>query len=126
MRTHQTISHKAALARIQELLELVGIRHPRERMRAYPHELSGGMRQRVMTALAISSNPKLLIADEPTTALDVTLQAQVIGMLDRIRRELGIAVLFISHNLDLIADICHRASLMDAGQVLESRSVEAQ
>ncbi len=93
-------------------------------MRAYPHELSGGMRQRVMTALAVSSNPKLLIADEPTTALDVTVQAQVIGMLDSIRRELGIAVLFISHNLDLIAEICDRVSVMYAGKVVESSAVE--
>ncbi|HTG23660.1 MAG TPA: ABC transporter ATP-binding protein [Reyranella sp.] len=124
LRTHQAIGHKAALARIEELLALVGIRHPRERMRAYPHELSGGMRQRVMTALAVSSKPKLLIADEPTTALDVTVQAQVIGMLDRIRRDLGIAVLFISHNLDLIAEICDRVSVMYAGKVVESSSVE--
>ncbi|MBV8412248.1 MAG: ABC transporter ATP-binding protein [Alphaproteobacteria bacterium] len=124
LRTHQTIGHKAALERIQELLEMVGIRHPRERMRAYPHELSGGMRQRVMTALAISSNPKLLIADEPTTALDVTVQARVIGMLDRVRRDLGIAVLFISHNLELIAEICDRVSVMYAGKVVESSAVE--
>jgi len=124
MRTHQSIGHKAALDRIEQLLDMVGIRHPRERMRAYPHELSGGMRQRVMTALAVSSNPKLLIADEPTTALDVTVQAQVIGMLDRIRRELGLAVLFISHNLDLIAEICDRVYVMYAGKVVESSRVE--
>jgi oligopeptide/dipeptide ABC transporter ATP-binding protein len=124
LRTHQTIGHKAALERIEDLLEMVGIHHPRERMRAYPHELSGGMRQRVMTALAISSNPKLLIADEPTTALDVTVQAQVIAILDRVRRDLGIAVLFISHNLDLIAEICDRVSVMYAGKVIESSAVE--
>jgi oligopeptide/dipeptide ABC transporter ATP-binding protein len=125
IRTHQPVSRKAAQARVEELLDLVGIAHPKERARAYAHELSGGMRQRVMTALAVSSHPKLLIADEPTTALDVTVQAQVMDMLDRIRRELGIAVLFISHNLDLIAQICDRVSVMYAGRVVESGAVEA-
>ena len=86
LRTHASMTRRAAEARVVELLDLVGINQPAERARAYAHELSGGMRQRVMTALAVSSNPKLLIADEPTTALDVTVQAQVIGMLDRIRR----------------------------------------
>jgi oligopeptide/dipeptide ABC transporter ATP-binding protein len=124
IRTHQNVSARAAMARVVDLLDMVGIPHPKERARAYPHELSGGMRQRVMTALAVSSNPKLLIADEPTTALDVTVQAQVIAMLDRIRRELGIAVLFISHNLDLIAEICDRVSVMYAGKVVESGTVE--
>jgi oligopeptide/dipeptide ABC transporter ATP-binding protein len=124
LRTHARMSRRAAEARVVELLDLVGIPQPAERARAYAHELSGGMRQRVMTALAVSSNPKLLIADEPTTALDVTVQAQVIGMLDRIRRELGIAVLFISHNLDLIAQICDRVSVMYAGKVVESGAVE--
>ncbi len=125
LRTHASMTRRAAEARVVELLDLVGIQRPAERARAYAHELSGGMRQRVMTALAVSSNPKLLIADEPTTALDVTLQAQVIGMLDRIRRELGIAVLFISHNLDLVAQICDRVSVMYAGRVVESGAVEA-
>ncbi len=104
LRTHQEIGRTAAWARAVELLDLVGIHRPAERAHAYAHELSGGMRQRVMTALAVCNDPKLLIADEPTTALDVTVQAQVIAMLDRIRRELGIAVLFISHNLDLVAE----------------------
>jgi oligopeptide/dipeptide ABC transporter ATP-binding protein len=124
IRTHQTLGRAAAQARVVELLDLVGIPHPAERARAYPHELSGGMRQRVMTALAVSSNPKLLIADEPTTALDVTVQAQVMQMLDRIRRELGIAVLFISHNLDLVAQICDRVFVMYAGRVVESGAIE--
>jgi oligopeptide/dipeptide ABC transporter ATP-binding protein len=106
------------------LLALVGIQHSRERARAYPHELSGGMRQRVMTALAIACGPKLLIADEPTTALDVTVQAQIMALIDRIRRELGIAVLFISHNLDLVAEICDRTFVMYAGSVVESGPVE--
>ena len=125
LRTHGRMTARQAAARVVELLDLVGIPHPAERARAFPHELSGGMRQRVMTALAVSSNPRLLIADEPTTALDVTVQAQVIAMLDRIRRELGIAVLFISHNLDLVAQICDRVSVMYAGRVVESGEVEA-
>ena len=124
LRTHARMSRRTAEARVVELLDLVGIPHPAERARAYAHELSGGMRQRVMTALAVCSNPKLLIADEPTTALDVTVQAQVMGMLERIRRELGIAVLFISHNLDLVAEICDRVCVMYAGQVVESGGVE--
>ena len=124
LRTHSDLTRRAAEARVVELLDLVGIGQPAERARAYAHELSGGMRQRVMTALAVSSSPKLLIADEPTTALDVTVQAQVIAMLDRIRRELGIAVLFISHNLDLVASICDRVSVMYAGRVVESGAVE--
>jgi oligopeptide/dipeptide ABC transporter ATP-binding protein len=124
LRTHQAIGHQPAWNRAVELLDLVGIAHPAERARAYPHELSGGMRQRVMTALAVSSHPKLLIADEPTTALDVTVQAQVIALLDRIRRQMGISILFISHNLDLVAQICDRISVMYAGRVAESGGVE--
>jgi len=91
IRAHQPLGRRAAMAHAEELLHLVGIAHPRERARAYPHELSGGMRQRVMTALAVASGPELLIADEPTTALDVTVQAQIMAMLDRIRRELAIS-----------------------------------
>jgi oligopeptide/dipeptide ABC transporter ATP-binding protein len=125
IRTHQRLGRAAALARAEALLDLVGIARPRERVRAYPHELSGGMRQRVMTALAVANDPRLLIADEPTTALDVTVQAQVMAMLDRIRRQLGIAVLFISHNLDLVAEVCDRVSVMYAGRVVESGAVDA-
>lgn len=125
IRTHQRLGRSAAWSRAEELLDLVGIARPRERLRAYPHELSGGMRQRVMTALAVANDPRLLIADEPTTALDVTVQAQVMAMLDRIRRQLGIAVLFISHNLDLVAEVCDRVSVMYAGRVVESGPVEA-
>jgi oligopeptide/dipeptide ABC transporter ATP-binding protein len=124
LRTHGNLGRLAAMARVEELLALVGIQHPRERARAYPHELSGGMRQRVLTALAVACGPKLLIADEPTTALDVTVQAQIMALLERIRRELGIAVLFISHNLDLVAEICDRAFVMYAGSVVESGPVE--
>ncbi len=125
IQTHQPLGSRAALARAEELLALVGIPYPSERLRAYPHELSGGMRQRVMIALAVSSNPSLLIADEPTTALDVTVQAQVMDLLDRIRREFGIAILFISHNLELVAEISTRVTVMYAGRVVESGDVEA-
>ena len=124
LRTHGDLGRQAATSRVEELLALVGIQHPRERAKAYAHELSGGMRQRVMTALAIACGPKLLIADEPTTALDVTVQAQIMALLDRIRRELGIAMLFISHNLDLVAEICDRTFVMYAGSVVESGPVE--
>jgi oligopeptide/dipeptide ABC transporter ATP-binding protein len=125
IRAHQTLSHRAARDRAEELLSLVGIPLPKERLRAYPHELSGGMRQRVMIALAVSSNPGLLIADEPTTALDVTVQAQVMDLIDRIRREFKIAVLFISHNLELVAEIADRVTVMYAGRAVESGGVEA-
>jgi oligopeptide/dipeptide ABC transporter ATP-binding protein len=124
IRAHQPIGHRAALAMAAELLALVGIPFPRDRLRAYPHELSGGMRQRVMIALAVSSNPSLLIADEPTTALDVTVQAQVMELIDRIREEFSIAVLFISHNLELVAEIADRVSVMYAGRVVESGGVK--
>jgi oligopeptide/dipeptide ABC transporter ATP-binding protein len=124
IRAHQPLGRRAAQDRAEELLSLVGIPFPKERLRAYPHELSGGMRQRVMIALAVSSNPSLLIADEPTTALDVTVQAQVMELIDSIRREFGIAVLFISHNLELVAEIADRVTVMYAGRVVESGGVE--
>lgn len=125
IRAHQTLSARAARDRAAELLALVGIPYPQERLRAYPHELSGGMRQRVMIALAVSSNPSLLIADEPTTALDVTVQAQVMELIDRIRREFHIAVLFISHNLELVAEIADRVTVMYAGRAVETGDVKA-
>jgi oligopeptide/dipeptide ABC transporter ATP-binding protein len=124
IRAHQPMGRRAAWNRAEELLALVGIPLPKQRLRAYPHELSGGMRQRVMIALAVSSNPCLLIADEPTTALDVTVQAQVMELIEGIRREFGIAVLFISHNLELVAEIADRVTVMYAGRVVESGGVE--
>jgi oligopeptide/dipeptide ABC transporter ATP-binding protein len=124
MRTHQGLTHSAAWSRGKALLDMVGIQQAEQRMRAWPHELSGGMRQRVMIALAVSNNPALLICDEPTTALDVTVQAQVMDLLDLIRREYGIAILFISHNLDLVAEVAERVTVMYAGKVVESGSVE--
>jgi oligopeptide/dipeptide ABC transporter ATP-binding protein len=125
IRTHQPLGRRAAAARAEELLALVGIPYPRQRLLAFPHELSGGMRQRVMIALAVSCNPSLLIADEPTTALDVTVQAQVMDLLYRIRSEFGIAILFISHNLELVAEISTRVTVMYAGRVVESGDVRA-
>ncbi|HVY14469.1 MAG TPA: ABC transporter ATP-binding protein [Rhodopila sp.] len=123
IRAHQPLSHGAAMARAEELLTLVGIPYPKQRLLAYPHELSGGMRQRVMIALAVSCNPSLLIADEPTTALDVTVQAQVMDLLDRIRTEFSIAILFISHNLELVAEISSRVIVMYAGRIVETGEV---
>jgi oligopeptide/dipeptide ABC transporter ATP-binding protein len=123
IRTHQPLGRRAATTRAEELLALVGIPYPRQRLLAFPHELSGGMRQRVMIALAVSCNPSLLIADEPTTALDVTVQAQVMDLLDRIRAEFNIAILFISHNLELVAEISTRVTVMYAGRVVETGHV---
>jgi len=123
IRAHQPLGRKAAMTRAEELLALVGIPYPRQRLLAYPHELSGGMRQRVMIALAVSCNPSLLIADEPTTALDVTVQAQVMDLLDRVRQEFGVAILFISHNLELVAEISTRVTVMYAGRVVETGQV---
>jgi oligopeptide/dipeptide ABC transporter ATP-binding protein len=124
IRAHQSVNRAAAMARAEELLSLVGIPYPKQRLLAYPHELSGGMRQRVMIALAVSCNPSLLIADEPTTALDVTVQTQVMALLDRIRMEFGIAILFISHNLELVAEISTRVTVMYAGRVVETGDVQ--
>ena len=125
LRAHRPIGSRAALDRAAELLDLVGIASARARLAAYPHEFSGGMRQRVAIAIAVACQPKLLIADEPTTALDVTIQAQVVDLLTRLREELGIAMLFISHNLDLVAEICDRVTVMYAGQIVEANDVHA-
>jgi oligopeptide/dipeptide ABC transporter ATP-binding protein len=125
IRTHQAIGRLAALDRAAELLALVGIAGPHARLAAYPHEFSGGMRQRAAIAIAVACQPKLLIADEPTTALDVTVQAQVVDLLARLREELGVAILFISHNLDLVAEICDRVMVMYAGEIVEANDVHA-
>jgi oligopeptide/dipeptide ABC transporter ATP-binding protein len=124
VRAHQNIGSRAAVDRAAELLSLVGINSPRTRLGAYPHEFSGGMRQRVAIAIAVACQPALLIADEPTTALDVTVQGQVIELLRDLRERLGIAILFISHNLDLVAEICDRVAVMYAGQIVETNRVE--
>jgi peptide/nickel transport system ATP-binding protein len=107
------------------LLRLVGIPSPEGRLDAYPHQFSGGMRQRVMIAMAVACNPKLLIADEPTTALDVTIQAQVLELMHKIRATLNTAVLLISHDLGVIADVCERVIVMYAGRVVEDADVRS-
>lgn len=122
---HQGVSKRQALRRAVELLALVGIPSPEERVRAYPHQLSGGMRQRVMIAMALACKPKLLIADEPTTALDVTIQAQIIELLDRLRREFDMAVVLITHDLGLVAEFAEQVVVMYAGRVVERAPVRA-
>jgi len=117
---HQHLSRKAARARAIEMLKLVGIADPEERVDDYPHQLSGGMRQRVMIAMALVCHPKVLIADEPTTALDVTIQAQILELLDRLQQELGMAVLLITHDLGLVAGHADRVVVMYAGRVVET------
>jgi dipeptide transport system ATP-binding protein len=119
---HLGMSKKAALTRATELLEQVGIPAPASRLNAYPHQLSGGMNQRVMIAMAISCNPKLLIADEPTTALDVTIQAQILDLLHRLQQEQGMALILITHNMGVVASMAHQVSVMYAGQMMEARS----
>jgi oligopeptide/dipeptide ABC transporter ATP-binding protein len=120
---HQRVGHKEALTRAVEMLELVGIPGPGRRIRDYPHQLSGGMRQRVMIAMALSCNPKLLIADEPTTALDVTIQAQILELMKDLRDRLGMSILLITHDLGVIAEMVDDVAVMYAGRVVERGSV---
>jgi oligopeptide/dipeptide ABC transporter ATP-binding protein len=122
---HQRLSRQAARARAIEMLTLVGIPDPGERVDHYPHQLSGGMRQRVMIAMALVCHPKVLIADEPTTALDVTIQAQILELLSRLQRELGMAVLLITHDLGVVAGHADRVVVMYAGQVVETAPTTA-
>jgi oligopeptide/dipeptide ABC transporter ATP-binding protein len=119
---HQGLTRRAARARAVEMLRLVGIPDPAERADQYPHQMSGGMRQRVMIAMALMCHPTLLIADEPTTALDVTIQAQIVELLDRLQAELGMAVMLITHDLALVAGTADRVVVMYAGQVVEQAS----
>lgn len=123
IRIHERAGREHAWSRAVELLRRVGIREPAQRAKAYPHELSGGMRQRVMIAVACALKPKLIIADEPTTALDVTVQAQVLELLFSLQAEAGAAVLFITHDLGVVAEIADRVVVMQAGRVVEEGDV---
>jgi oligopeptide transport system ATP-binding protein len=119
LRKHQKMSRKEAQYRAIEILKLVGMSNPDERIHQYPHELSGGMRQRVMIAIALACNPKLLIADEPTTALDVTIQAQIIDLLRQIQKKTETSIILITHDLGVVAEMAQRVIVMYAGKVVE-------
>jgi oligopeptide transport system ATP-binding protein len=119
IRYHRNAGRTAALAEAERLLELVGIPEPRKRLASYPHQLSGGMRQRAMVAIALACDPDVLIADEPTTALDVTVQAQILELLKSLQARTGMAMLFITHNLGVVAEIADRVMVMYAGRVVE-------
>ena len=125
LRLHRGLDARAAAAQVVKLLDMVGIAAAAKRVNAYAHELSGGQRQRVMIAMALACQPRLLIADEPTTALDVTVQAQILRLLGDLRREFGMAMLLITHDLALVADHCDSVAVMYAGRVAEKRSVDA-
>jgi peptide/nickel transport system ATP-binding protein len=125
LRVHEGMTHAAARQRSIELLESVRIPNATARYGDYPHQFSGGMRQRVMIAMALGCTPDLLIADEPTTALDVTVQAQILDLLGTLRREQGMAILFITHDLGVVAEVADRVAVMYAGQLVETASVDA-
>jgi peptide/nickel transport system ATP-binding protein len=125
VRLHERASRKVAWSRAVEMLASCGVPSPDERARSYPHELSGGMRQRVMIAMALACKPDLLIADEPTTALDVTIQAQILELLRRLQRDSGMSVLLITHDLGVVAETCEIVYVMYAGRIVESAPVQA-
>jgi oligopeptide/dipeptide ABC transporter ATP-binding protein len=124
LRLHRAMNRREAQERAVEMLRLVGIPNPGERAKDYPHQLSGGQRQRVMIGMALGCEPELLIADEPTTALDVTIQAQILDLLAELRSRLGMAVILITHDLGVVAEVCDRVVVMYAGQVVEHGTVE--
>ncbi|KYO64472.1 Oligopeptide transport ATP-binding protein OppD [Thermovenabulum gondwanense] len=121
---HQHVSEEIAREKTIEMLKLVGISNPEKRYYEYPHQISGGMRQRVMIAMALSCNPKLLIADEPTTALDVTIQAQILELISQLKEKIGMSVLLITHDLGVVAEMAERVIVMYAGQIVEEAKVE--
>jgi oligopeptide/dipeptide ABC transporter ATP-binding protein len=120
---HQRLRGRSLRARVRELLRAVRIPSPEWRMRDYPHQMSGGMRQRIVGAIALAGGPRLLIADEPTTNLDVTIQSQYLDMLKDIQRETGVALIFVTHNLGIVAKMCHRVAVMYAGKIVEQAPV---
>jgi len=124
LRAHNKMSRPAARKRALELLEAVHIRDAHRRIDEYPHQLSGGMRQRVVIAMALANNPDLLIADEPTTALDVTVQAEILDLLLDLRQRLGMALLFITHDLGVVAELCDRVVVMYAGKIVEQADTQ--
>jgi peptide/nickel transport system ATP-binding protein len=123
LRLHQRLGRRALAERAVEMLSLVGIAEPRRRAGEYPHQLSGGMRQRVMIAIALACNPKLLIADEPTTALDVTIQAQILDLMGDLKKRVGAAIILITHDLGVVAEIAERVMVMYAGRKVEEAKV---
>jgi oligopeptide/dipeptide ABC transporter ATP-binding protein len=125
IRLHEPVPVGTAAARAVQLLDEVGIREPRQRLKDYPHEFSGGMRQRVMIAMALAGNPDVLICDEPTTALDVTTQARVMSIIDRVCEERGVAAILITHDMGVAAGFCDDIAVMYAGQLVETASIEA-
>ena len=120
---HRPQARSSAISRASELLDLVGIPEPRKRLRSFPHEFSGGMRQRAMIAMALACDPYILIADEPTTALDVTIQAQILELLKKLQAETGMSIIFITHNLGVVAEMADRVMVMYAGQIMEHADV---